>query len=338
MTTPPPEPPGNAVPPGNPTYPGAPHFPSPGYPGNPHANHPSPGFTNPNFLSGPGYSPAPADPLVPVDLGGWLNLTFEITKRSFWRIAKIWLVYIAALLLPVGGGLTVAAWMITLASGQRTVDPVTATTVIAIFVFVILFTWVTAAWAQAASVHLAVTDAVGWRVPVAQALRLTSSRVGALFGWSVLGGLLITLGALLIVPGIYLAVVLGATLTGVAMIERAGIGRCFALIKNRFWPTFGRLALGYLLIMAYQTVAQFLFIIVLVPLVPLAAIGNTLDAPVLIALAAVSGLLLLLVTVVVTLPIMVYVVALHVVTYAELRNHEQPGTSAATLAAELVRG
>ena len=42
---------------------------------------------------------------------------------------------------------------------------------------------------------------------------------------------------LLIIPGVWLAVVFTATLTGVIMYERGAIDRCFSLFNRRFWPT-----------------------------------------------------------------------------------------------------
>lgn len=285
------------------------------------------------------WAPVPEDPLVPKDLGGWLNRVFEVTKRSFWRICLIWLLYAAALLVPVGGGFAAAVWL--LARGAtRDPDPLAIGAAAAIVAFAVLFSWVTSAWALRSSIYLAVTDAVGRRDTPRQALRFGRRRLGPLIGWAFLAGVLVTFGfVLLIVPGMYLAVVLGASVVGVVVFERAGLGRCFDLIKNRFWVTFGRLALAMLLVGAYQMAAQVVFSMLLLPVLPFAGpmIGtaSSPEVPVAIPLIAVFLGVLVALSMVVWLPLAAFHSALAVVTYAELRAHRQPGLTAAVLAAEL---
>lgn len=272
------------------------------------------------------------------DLGSWFNQVFEVSKRSFWRICQAWLLYLAALVIPVGVGITAAVLLGIRASRQGTDDPVTVVTIVAIMVLAVLFSWAAAAWAQVASVYLAVTDAAGRREPIGRALRFGAHRVGPMFGWALVAGMLSLIGyLLLIVPGIYLSVVLSASLVGVVAFERAGIGRCFVLIKNRFWPTCGRLLLGMLLIGAYQVLLQFVYTLLMLPILPLVGMGSSLEAGTQITLAVVGGILLLVVSMVTALPLSVFLTAIVVVTYAELRGHEQPGATAGLLADELSR-
>jgi len=170
---------------------------------------------------------------------------------------------------------------------------------------------VAATFAVGASVFVVVRNANGESATIGEALQFAAGRALPLIGWSLLTGLLIGLGAvLLVLPGIYLAVVLLSTLYGVVLIERGGIGRCFTLVHNRFGPTLGRMLLVFLAGLVFFGLVS--------------AITSGLGS---VAAQLVQAMLSVVVSVV--------GVAVYVVTYAELRFREHPSVLTPTLAAEL---
>ncbi|PWE01110.1 hypothetical protein [Marinilabilia rubra] len=75
---------------------------------------------------------------------------------------------------------------------------------------------------------------------------------GAIIGFSILGSIIVTVGFfLLIIPGIYLSVPM-AFLLFVKVIEDKNLGdtfsRCFQLVRNNWWITFGIIILAYIII------------------------------------------------------------------------------------------
>jgi len=119
----------------------------------------------------------------------------------------------------------------------------------------------------------------------------------------------------LIVPGIYLIVVFAASLTGVIMFERAGIGRTFALVNPAFGQTLGRLLTFLLAAVVYSAIAG--------------AIVSALVGP--------TGFVADLLRNILSLPVTFASVGVAVVTYATLRNRENPAITTPALAAELDR-
>lgn len=76
--------------------------------------------------------------------------------------------------------------------------------------------------------------------------------LGAIIGYSILSGIMISIGFMfLIFPGIYLMVPLSFILY-VKIIENKDFSdtfsRCFQLVKNRWWSTFGILILAYIIV------------------------------------------------------------------------------------------
>lgn len=266
--------------------------------------------------------------MIPVDLGGWFDRSIQMIRRSFWPLTLLALVALGAIVVLAG---VIVGVTIAVTRGVPNLPEVSITVplgvgaLLAIGVFAVV---------QGAMVGVAVTDAAGRRMGIGEALRLGARRALPLTGWWALGALAIAVGAmLLIVPGVYLGVVLGASLTCVVVIERTGIGRCFELVKDRFWATFGRLVLAWLLQQAYQLVAQLVLMIPLGFGFGLLGLGYAGTSPGALGfvLFALAGVLLLAVMI----PIPVITTAMTVVTYAELRGHERPGTTTAALAAEL---
>ncbi|WP_214365926.1 hypothetical protein [Pseudonocardia sp. H11422] len=250
--------------------------------------------------------PASADPLVPLNLDQWFGKVFGVVRRS-WR--SLTLIQLAATLpgLLLGG---LAQWIV-LAGAAPTPDPV-ATAAAAGGVVAIVF----AIFAQGASVFVAIREAVGRPVQAGDALRFAAGRALPLLGWGLLSGVLIFVGLLLLIlPGIYVATVVVAALVGVVVVERGGIDRAFTLVNRRLLPTFGRMVIFFVAGLVYSTVVG-----------------------VVVELGTEPGSLSeLLLGGVLALPLSLASVGVAVVTYAELRFHENTAVSSGWLAAELER-
>lgn len=171
---------------------------------------------------------------------------------------------------------------------------------------------------QAAAVHIAIRDADDRPASMAEAARFAVARMVPLFGWWLLAGLLVGIASLfLLVPGIYLGVVLFSSLTLVVLVERRGMSRCFSLVKGRFWTTFGRVALLVLIAGTGNLLAS---------LIAEAVAGGAFAADITTVLAALL-----------TIPLGPVITAFMIVTYTELRHHEDRAVTTARLAAELSR-
>lgn len=270
---------------------------------------PPPGYPPPGY---PAYSGPPSDPLVPADIGGWFERIIAVVRRSFVPLLVIQAV--VAALTALYGVLTAGlAPMVPVAPGAATM-PDLGGLFLAIFLGALVLAAVSL-FAQGASVYVAIRDASGEPVTAPDALRFAAGRALPLLGWSLLAGLMLAAGAiLLLLPAIYLAIVFGAALLGVVLVERGGIGRCFALVHRRFWPTTGRMLLAFLI--------TFVYVLVLGAVVGF-TLGNSALAPVLQSVLAI--------------PLGLAWVGIAVVTYAELRFHERPDVLTPALAAELRR-
>jgi hypothetical protein len=178
-----------------------------------------------------------------------------------------------------------------------------------------LIVFVVALLAQAASVYVVGKQASGEEVGAGPALSFAAGRALPLLGWGILAAILIGVGfILLVIPGIYLIVVFAASLTGVIMFERAGIGRTFSLVNPAFGQTLGRLLSFALAALVYSAILGMI----------VGAIFR-------------EGFLGGLVYNVLTLPVTFASVGVAVVTYASLRHRENPEITTRTLAAELDR-
>jgi hypothetical protein len=247
-----------------------------------------------------------ADPLVPGDVGGWIERVVGVVRRSW------------PALLPVQLAATAAGVGVGAAAGPpfdgTPLDPTTigpdflGTTVLAGAVMLLV-----TAVAAAVSVVLVVRHAAGDPLTIGRAAAIAGGRVLPLAGWLLVAGLLIVAGTLLILPAIYLGVVFVASLYGVVVVERGGIGRCFALVNPRLVPTLGRILLA--------VGAYFAFLATVDLLMSVLGAGPVATTVVQVAAGSVVG---------------VVGVAVAVVTYAELRAGERPAVSTATLAAQLI--
>jgi len=319
-------------------------YPAPGYPAQ---GYPAQGYPTQGYPQQYGAYPDQAsagqlvqDPLVPADIGGWFARVFGVIRRSFARLLLLQgvaAVATAALVFVLvqnmmGAVATSAAELGTLSqvpdadaiTGMVTslwLSMITPYTVIATLALVVLNLFI-----QGASWHVAVWEAAGQPASLGAALRFAAARALPLFGWGVLAYLLVAVGCvLLFIPGIYLVIVFGASLLGVVLVERRGIGRCFALVNPRFWPTTGRLLLTMVIFAAYAIIVS----MIVTPLtIGIGVPGDNLYLGPMLGLAA---------NLVLSLPLGIAAIAVLVVTYAELRAHEQPGVTTETLARELSR-
>lgn len=272
--------------------------------------------------------PAPHnDPLVPPDFGGWFNRVFGVFRRS-WKPLLI----LQVMAVAVGALVGVAQFLVVPDRARLGAEigqaPATGPA-IAVYLVGLVISLVANAFIASASVVAVVRDAVGHPTGALAALRLGTSRAFPLLGWCVVGGLMmaVTLGITAVIPLIgpilflavllYLGVVFGASLLGVVVIERGTLGRCFALVGRRFWPTVGRLVLLGLIAAVYALVAVIV--------------------PVLLAVSGTTPVLSVILAVILLLPLWTLVPAVGVVTYSELRFREDGVTSTASLAAEMSR-
>jgi hypothetical protein len=198
--------------------------------------------------------------------------------------------------------------------------------------------------ATAIAYHLAVRGANGQPSRIADTLRAAAPRTLRFIGWAVLTSVVTTLvGMLLLLPGlvtgspwlsmigplIAFAVLIGVgttvfpTLLGVVFVEGAGLRRCVRLVKGRFWATLGRTVLAVLAYLLYSLVAMAVVRLLLWPFGGAQAVGR-LGAVVVHLLDAAASI-----------PLTVFLIAVTLVSYAELRFREDPSTTTRTLAAEL---
>lgn len=309
--------PGGQYPPGQYSpgqYPGSPPHQGGQYPGGeypaaqqyPGGQYPPGGYAGgpPSY---PGASPfAAADPLVATSFSDWWAKVIGVLTRSWQPLLIIQL----ATVVP---GMLIAA-VVTAAAGTDSTAVTTGAAIIGLIGGLILF--VVALLAQGASVYVVGKQASGQEVGPGAALSFAAGRALPLLGWGLLAGLLVMVGLIaLVIPGLYLLVVFAGSLTGVIMFERAGIGRTFALVNPAFGQTLGRLLTFLLAAVVYSAIAG-------------AIVG---------ALVGTEGFASSLLSNILTLPITFASVGVAVVTYATLRNRENPAVATPVLAAELDR-
>lgn len=251
----------------------------------------------------------PSDPLVPANLGGWFERVIGVIRRSF---VPLLVIQVAVAVVDLIFWVT-AIQLTSGVAASGVSSPGAALGLILLGLVVLLVVNVSA---QGASIFVAIRNAAGEPTSVGTTLGFAASRALPLLGWGLVAAIMTGVGFLLLIaPGIYLAIVFGATLTGVVAVERKNIDRCFQLVHRRFWPTAGRLLLAFLIAFIYSLVINSIVAIVTSP-----------DT-----VAAIAVLYIL------TIPVGIATVAVTVVTYAELRFHESPDTLTPTLAAELRR-
>ena len=175
------------------------------------------------------------DPLAADDLSGWARRIAGVLRRS----GRPLLVLQAAVLLPAGAaayGLSRLGWV------GGTLAGLLAAAALSL--------------AQAASVHLAIREAAGRPTAVSAALAAGARRTPAFLGWSALLAVLTLVGlAVLVLPGLYAAMVGAACLPGVVVVERAGLRRAATLVNRRLPGTVLRCAAGLFAAALYGALA-----------------------------------------------------------------------------------
>lgn len=291
-----------------------------------------------------------SDPLVPLDFGGWVRRVFGVLGRSFRPLALLAL--ISAVCSAVGS-LTLVVVTPSQEEARRMVAEAKITdqneaqglivkAILAywpLFVVLLLLTVLVSILVAGASVYVAIRDANRQPGSIFEGLSFALPRLFPAIGWTILAGLVMVVA--LVVPMVpsmlvksdvagffgavvafalfaYLGTTLFGSLFGVLFVDRAGIPRCFQLIKRRFWATFGRLVVAVLLTIPYF-VAYFIVVGLL----------HWLIGPGSVVVAIVQAALVI--------PLAVYGVAVQVVTYAELRFWENTSIATRTLTSELNR-
>lgn len=200
------------------------------------------------------------DPIIPTDFGTWFSKVFAALGRSWKSLALVHLlIVIPQMLLGV-----LFAWRLPTVAvtndPNRLFQNLGATVGGGLLLGIVSFVF--QAVASVASAHILSHDAAGvatgaprtdWMV----ALRFGWTKLGRMIGWSILSSLLTLVGFVLcILPGVWIGAIFYATLSGVVAFERGDvISRCMALVKGRWWPTFGRLLILWLMASAAGAVS-----------------------------------------------------------------------------------
>lgn len=259
----------------------------------------------------------PADPLVPAGFGGWFRRVADASRRGLVRLV---LVQFVAIVLVAGCTALFQPRRDALFTEQSTgMSSTVLGTINSLLLIAIM------ACAVTASAFIMIKRAAGQSSAAVRLVRFTIRRAWPLTFWLAVAGsgylLLVWLTAIggaappyfALAVFLYLYVVLGGSLIGVVVVERRlwPIGRCFSLIRRRFWRTTGRLLIAHLAVMLY------FWVVSLLPSYP--------------SRGLVGGLL----GFIHLIPIGIVGTAVAVVSYAELRGHSDPSTTADTLADEL---
>jgi hypothetical protein len=261
----------------------------------------------------------PDDPLVPGDFRGWLSRVLGVVRRSFGKLALLHLGVLTVLNLILAGVASLfdqagAGVSYDPAAGLTREVPLDTGTYVLFAVVGELFRVPLMVFAAGASTYLVVRAAAGQSAGIGAALRFAAGRFLPALAWAVLAASLIIAGSVaLVLPGLYLAVVL-SPLMGVVFVERGNLSRCFTLVNPRFFTTLTRLA--------FSAVPALTYVVVFFVVLKVVNVGS--GSPLAIALEVLLGL-----------PLTVLGTAVLLVTYAELRGRERPGTSTRTLVAQL---
>lgn len=281
-----------------------------------------PGFTPPNdefprypsHPSGPGRTAG--DPLVATDLSGWFERIVSAVRRG-----------LAPLLVLQGGYAAVSAVFQLLYADKLTeltkvstagpqaampqLEAVAGSLVLPGLALMLISLLVTAA-----SMWVIIRQAADGVAPsVGRSLAFAGRRMPLLTAWAIAGFLLVMIGFMLfLIPGIFLMIVFLGGLLGVVVVERRGIDRVFPLVLRRFPATLGRALLLVLALVVYSGLVNVL----------VSGIGPGPDSFIGAVLGAALGI-----------PLGLAQAAFFVVTYAELRHHENPEVGTPRLAAEM---
>ncbi|WP_028934913.1 hypothetical protein [Pseudonocardia spinosispora] len=291
---------------------------------------PQPGFPGAgNYPNYPGSGPRfPDDPLVPLDFAGWFRRSIDVARRSAVTLGILQLISaVVSVVVSIATAGPATAFLdqaTALQASAETGAPPDMTTFGAAFgayAVTMLISWVISiavtVFVMGASLFVAIRDADGNPATAADGLRFAAKRAPLFAAWLALAWILIGIGTVFFfIPGIYLAVVLLSSLAGVVVVERNGIGRCFDIIRGRFWATTGRMLVALLLVGVYAFIVYGIS----------GALGG---GPTSVSTALLHAVL--------AIPASIVVVGIATVTYAELRFHQDNRVTTGTLAAEMQR-
>jgi hypothetical protein len=251
-----------------------------------------------------GFPAAPLDdPLVPADLRGWADRVVGVARRS--------LVPLLTIQVGVGAVGVAISLAITPLLPEPGAEPDGAGSLIV--VLAMLVSVVVGILAQAGSIYVAIRDAAGRPTTASEGLRFAGQIAPILIPWGVAAVTLTLVGSVLVVPGLYLGIVFGATLIGVLSVERMPILRCFELVNRRLWPTVGRMLLAAAAAVAYWKLSSY--------------VVSALSSPQSLAEVALQAAM--------SIPLGIGTVAVATVTYAELRFVESHRVMTPQLAQEI---
>ncbi|HTK65935.1 MAG TPA: hypothetical protein VL595_26370 [Pseudonocardia sp.] len=251
-----------------------------------------------------GHPAAPLDdPLVPADLRGWAERVVGVARRSL----------VPLLTIQIGVGVVGVAisLAITPLLPEPGAEPGGAASLVAMLGLMVAV--VIGIVAQSGSTYVAIRDAAGRPATASEGLRFAARLSPILIPWGLAAGALTMVGFVLIIPGLYLAVVFGATLIGVLTVERMPILRCFELVNRRFWPTVGRMLIALTVAGLYSVISSF--------------VVNALSSPQSVAEVALQAAM--------AIPMGIGAVGVTTVTYAELRFIESPQVMTPQLAQQI---
>jgi hypothetical protein len=194
-------------------------------------------------------------------IGGWFTRLFETVGRS-WRSLLLIAWTTQALPLVLYG--VIAAWythrLVVIPPAGSSASPRLDTSVLATLVPLILVVVIAASYlssvGQAATVRAITGQAAGRQVPLGAALGYGFRHGLRVWAWSVLYGLIVTVGlCACLLPGLYLALA-GCLYTPVALYRRGmnPISTSFSLIHRNFGTALGRMILLVLMVFGVRTV------------------------------------------------------------------------------------
>ncbi|HUF82956.1 MAG TPA: hypothetical protein VMQ81_00025 [Acidimicrobiia bacterium] len=257
-----------------------------------------------------------ASQLRPLRIGEILDAGIKITTKRFWALAKL----VAVVTVPIQ---VVSAFVSLSTLDEDAIDATTATsnqidsefwTQLAGNFVVSLLGLLATLVALAACTRIVAGAYFGEEPDWVGSLRYAGRRLHSLLWVGFLYGLMVAIGTLgCFIPGIWLAVAYSLAIPALLIEDSRGwkaLVRSFRLVRGRWWPTFGVLILGYLLITIVQTMIS------LPVLGLLLAGGDDPNVAVFIVGSTITGTI----STVLTTP---FLVAMLVVIYVDLRVRKE---------------
>lgn len=272
-----------------------------------------------------GFPPGPPDPLVTPPgegVGGWFTRLFNTVGRSWKSLLLIaWATQALPLALYGVIGARYTHRLVVIPPVGSSASPRFDTSVLSTVIPLILVVAVAGSYlssvGQAATVRAITGQAAGRQVPLGAALGYGFRHGLRVWGWSLLYGLIMTVGlCACLLPGLYLALA-GCLYTPVALYRRGmnPISTSFSLVNRNFGAALGRMVLLVLMVFGVRTVLA-------VPSGIVSGVSTT------------AGYLVTAVVDVVTAPLALLLTVGTVLLFAEVWARQQP-TSTAELDAAL---